>query len=1250
MALNLATFNCAPFNCAARILIFSVCGLLSIGASVKSTQAQPAHSATLVPTVDDESSGRTDIRKSRFKAPTSNSVQRFIDLDPNETGVDLMHIWNPPKLHRSLNFGVYGHGVAIGDFDNDGLPDVFVSRQTDAGRLYRNLGGMKFEDVTSKVGIDPEGMWATGTTFVDINNDGWLDLFLCGYHCPCRLYINEQGRYSERAEEYGLNFDGSSVVMLFADYDRDGDVDGYLVTNYLKSDKPLGQLKVIREPGRPPVVAPEQRERIYLQSHPSGRYRQARAGQYDHLYRNDGQRFVDVTEESGIGLQPWIGLSACWWDYDGNGWPDLYVGNDFRGPDFLYRNNGPNENGTVTFTDVIQVAVPHTPWFSMGSDFADVDNDGRLDYLATDMAGTSHYRDKLSMGQMSGEDSMLWFLNWPNPPQYMRNTLYLNSGTDRFLEVAFLTGLAKSDWTWTAKFADFDNDGWQDVYFTNGMTRDIFNGDLTAKAKVVVAAATKSGNRAIRPGEVELAFWEQQEPFRSENLAFRNQGDLKFTNVSTQWGLDHFGVNTGGAVGDLDNDGDLDLVITGFEERVRVYRNDVAAQRSLRVNLIGNESNRYGLGALVTVTITGDQKLVQYSSPTRGFMSTSEPTVHFGVGDASIVEQLVVEWPSGVRQVFANLETNATYAIVEDKTKHVSAETIEAAPLFASSEILSDVEHRETAFDDFERQPLLPHKHSQLGPGMAWGDIDGDGDDDLFVGGAAGSEGILVENQGPDIFVKKSLACFREDANCEDMGALFFDTDRDEDLDLYVVSGGVECEPGADRLQDRLYLNDGRGDFTRSDLLPDLKFSGGCVTANDFDRDGDLDLFVGGRVVPGAYPEPPRSALLENTSKGLRDCTADAAPELSNPGMITSAIWSDVDGDDWPDLLTTQEWGPVRLFRNLSGKLTEQTNDSGLAQRTGWFNSICGGDIDNDGDTDFVVGNFGLNTKYKASPEHPAIIYYADFDGSGRKQIVEAKFEKDICYPVRGLSCSSDAMPLIKQKLPTFHQFAIAELTEIYGNDKLADALKVEATDLQSGVLINQSSAANIQFEFRPLPRIAQASPIYGSVLTDVNLDGMLDLYVVHNFFGPQRETGYMDGGLSQLLFGDGQGNFRAVSPRVSGLVVSGDAKSLAIADLNRDGKVDFVIGKNDASMQTFLNRSPLVSRGVSIQSKAGKNQVVGAKVKIRSSGGQTRLHEVTCGSGYLSQSPNVVFGAIEIDAISWPSVPTNSDSNSRPN
>ena len=1171
-----------------------------------------------------------------FKPVTlDDSLGQFNHLDPSITGLDFIHNWNPdPKYEDQLNNSFIAAGVAVGDIDNDGLSDVFLSQQSDGGRLFRNLGGFQFEDITIKSGINPEGMWSTGVTFVDINNDGWLDLFVCGFDSPNRLYINQKGSFRESASEYGLDYKGASVAMSFSDFDRDGDLDAYLLTNRLESVTATAQAKIINDKKRPLQVHPDSKELGYFVRPPGRLPILVNAGQYDYLYRNDNGRFIDVTMESGIGKNPFYGLSSTWWDYNDDGWPDLYVANDYMGPDHLFRNEGLDSSGAVKFVDVIKQALPHTPWFSMGADYSDINNDGRMDFLASDMAGSNHYRDKVSMGSMSGPNSDAWFLNFPDPPQYMRNALYLNTGTERFMEVAYLTGLSATDWTWTVKFGDLDNDGFEDVYFTNGMSRDFVNGDLKDRFRTMLGSSKSSLS--------ELELWQKEQPYRLNNMVYKNLGDLKFQEVSDRWNLNHFGVSTGSALGDLDGDGDLDMIVNGFKEKVRVYRNDINKNNILRIKLRGNQSNHFGFGSKIIVTLSDKKIISRYLSSSRGFMSSSEPIVHFGLGEHEQAEKIVIHWSSGLVQVLHNMPAGYVYTISEHHNKDDFARK-EGVMFKKDSGGLASVRHREKFFDDFKREKLLPNKLSQLGPGVSWADIDGDGDDDVYIGGASGFPGRIFINSGSGSFANRSQFVFKNDMEYEDMGSIFIDPDRDGDLDLFVVSGGVECRPGDKILQDRLYINDGYGNFARATygLIPKINVSGGIVTAADINRDGSVELFIGGRVIPGRYPESPRSYILQNTGRKFIDATEKIAPEIKKAGMVTSAIFSDVDNDNWPDLLVTYEWGPVRFFHNEAGILYDRTNDVGMVGRNGWFNSISGGDIDNDGDTDFIIGNTGYNTKYKASFSDPEILFYGDFEGSGRKHIVEAKFEENVCFPRRGLSCSSGAMPMIKEKFPTYHDFAVSSIEDIYSDDLLGLAEKFEINELASGILINQTNAqGDISFEFRPLPRIIQASPIFGSVLCDANADGNLDLYVVQNFSGPQRETGYMHGGVSHLLLGDGSGMLKPVSPDESGLVVPGDATSVTAHDLNRDGKVDFFVGINNGKFESFINQAGSESYALRI-SEYTKNNYIGSKIWVYFRDNSVQLHEVFAGGGYLSQSAPIIFIGnkknIKKIIIQWP-------------
>ena len=1151
--------------------------------------------------------------------------QRFTQMSAAQTGILFSNKWAAPSAFesaRTLSFA--GGGVAIGDYNEDGLADVYLSRPFGGGKLFRNLGDFKFEDVTAKVGISRQGqktIWEAGCSWVDVDNDGDLDLSICAFHGANRLFLNEGGKFRNVAAEAGINFVGASVIMAFADYDLDGDLDGYLLTNRAFSPSNAYDVtsrevaskvfpQLLKDADGNVTGMPEHLKEVFdLRWNQDAEMNMfVRAGQYDRLFRNDGldaetgiPKFSDVTDEAGL-RDNGMGLSATWFDYNDDGYPDLYVANDYFGADRLYQNQGDG-----TFKDVTEESLPHTPWYSMGSNVSDLNNDGLLDLMGTDMSGTNHFRQKIGMGDMSKN---AWFLDSAQPRQYMRNAVYINSGTERFMEAAHMTGMANSDWTWAVKFGDLDNDGWTDTFIANGMTGDLFNSDtLNAQRK--------------DPSLITL----KPEQKRDANLAFRNLGNLKFRNIGKEWGLNKESVSFGAALGDLDNDGDQDLVVSQFEGEVLVYCNNTSGEsgtHSLRVRLHGTTSNRWGVDAKLRLKSTsGIQARVVTLS--RGFYSSDDPVIHFGLGTSDSADSLIIDWPSGIVQRLADLKAGRTYTISEPDNSNAKPfrerrMVDSGSRLFAPATILKAIEHVETEFDDFERQPLLPSKSSQLGPGHAWGDVDGDSDDDLYIGGSKGNPGMLYINES-NKFRKDTARMFASDSECEDMGSLFFDADGDGDLDLYVVSGGVECSPGDGVLQDRIYFNDGDGGFEKQGgALPSHPESGSVVCGADYDRDGDIDLFVGGRIIPGRYPETPRSQLLVNNGTG--EFAEKASDELGRVGLITSALWSDVNRDGWIDLLLTPEWGAIRVFLNDNGKLVD-CPQTGLESLTGWWNSISGADLDGDRDVDYVVGNFGLNTKYHASADHPTLLFYGDIENQGRPRIIEAEYEDGVCYPVRGRSCSSHAMPGLAERFPSFKSFAAASLEEIYQPEKLSDAQRLEATTLSSGVLINLSEKGKApRFEFRALPRIAQIAPVFGTSIVDANGDGIPDLVLAQNFYGPQRETGRMGGGVSMVLLGDGSGSFSPLWPDQSGVIIAGDATSLSTGEFNGDGRPDLFFGVNNGFQKAYEN----TGNGEFVCLRLPGDLIPGTLVDVMLSDGTTRTWETFAGGGYLTQSGKFIF------------------------
>jgi len=1164
-------------------------------------------------------------------------------LSPDKTGIKHVNPILPDHpLARVYHSSSACGGIAIGDINMDGKLDFFAASGPRPNSLY--LGkpggdGLEFTNVAKEMGVEGAKLdWGVGAAMVDIDNDGDLDIYVCNYDHPNQLFENQLIRsgkrgvlsFEEKAKEYGVDLVDGCVMPSFADFDRDRDLDLYILTHqvYRETGRPAEPIEIVEENGKF-YVGPKWRRWFVLEHDrgENGEFLYTETGRPDHLLRNDGGHFTDITARAGISTQAHWGNSATWWDYNQDGWPDLYVGNDFKSPDFLYRNNG---NGT--FTDVSKKSLRHTTWFSMGAVQTDLNNDGWTDFVLADMLPTTHYMQKASMGSMGARLDSLKYVG--GATQQMRNAVYINTGADQFLEGSWLCGMAETDWTWAIRSQDFDNDGMMDVFFTNGIPRQFNHSDLpTLEHKDLV-------------GHTHWEHYKNTPMRREKNRAFRNRGDFHFDDVSQKWGVDHLGISYGASTADFDGDGQLELLVSNLVDPLSFYHNRGTQGNRVVFDFVGTRSNKNGIGVTVTLR-AGGQKMIREMFPSGGYLDGDDSIVHFGLGGAKKIDSVTVAWPSGQKQIFSNLDANFRYTVTEPDEAADKSEPVEwrtpKNPLFTSSPALKGFKHEETEFDDYARQPLLPFKLSQLGPGQAWGDIDNDGDPDFYLGGAAGQAGQLFRNRtkpgsGEVELVPDPVYVFAEDAKSEDMGCLFFDVDGDGDMDLYVGSGGVETEPADPGLADRLFLNDGGGNFTRapSSSLPDVRESTSVVAAADFDHDGDLDLFAGARSVPGQYPRSPVNTLYRNDGGTFKVITDVVAPDLKNAGMVTSALWSDVDSDGWLDLLVTCDWGPVRLYRNLQGKMFKEasTQETGLGGITGWFNGINGGDIDNDGDIDYVATNLGLNTQYQASLAKPELMFYGDFEGNGKTNIVEAMFEntngKTVCYPRRGKSCSTHAMPSLA-RIPTYDAFAKASLPEIYGIDKLQHALLMKATNLNSLVLINDGEG---KFTVKSLPHIAQISPGYGVSLTDVDLDGKTDCYIVQNFFTTQEETGDFDSGLSILLRGTGnaQQPFEPVWPSQSGLEVPGDAKSLSAVDVNLDGENDFVIGMNDSEPLIFLNRSknknthPLRIR---LSEKNGNPRGIGSRVTVSVPEFISQTAEIYAGGSYLSQANSDLIFAI---------------------
>ena len=1093
-------------------------------------------------------------------------------------------------------------GVCAGDFDNDGMDDIFFAHSYGGHQLFRNLGGLKFKDVTDELNLTRvfENHWAVGCSFVDINGDGWLDLNIAGTGDPNLVLINKLGKsFVEMSESLGLNRKGASVQMAFSDFDRDGDLDAYLVTNRLSTlPGPQKGMQVKAEMGKGKVTVEEQYDEVFtIVPHPEEKYRVVNAGERDLFYRNDNGRFVEVSAMFGIdGTDE--GLAASWFDYDRDGWPDLYVANDFYGPDRLYRNLEGKR-----FEEVTNRVLPHIPWFSMGTDVGDINNDGWPDLMTSDMAGSDHYKSKMGMGDM--EDSG-WFLRSSNPKQYMRNSLYLNSGNSRFLEIAQQAGVANTDWTWSVKFADLDNDGWLDLIGTNGMMQDRTNSDLLNQAK------------DLKTKEEKTKFWKKFPAKKDENFIFKNLNGLKFKKMTGSQGFGYLGVSFGMALADFDRDGDLDAVVASMEEPYKLYRNNSQSTSSVTIRLVGDKENKWGIGSTVRVTTELGSHWRTLSS-SQGYASANSPVLHFGLGMASEIKEVEINWSTGEVQRLSTLATNAHYVIrYSENLKSVAVQVADDVSIFREDNLLSNIRHDETQVDDFALQPLLPYRLSRLGPGVAWGDVDGDNDLDLFMGQsrASGSELFLKQKDGS--FVKKEQKYFSDSqlVPFKDMGSLFLDADSDGDLDLYIASGGYDPSLLPLYLRDRLFLNQGKGNFVLGlPNTPDLRDASGAVCAADFDRDGDLDLFVGGRLVPGKYPVTPKSRLLVNQDGVFSDQTEPLAPRLLEAGLVNSAVWSDYDDDGWVDLLVASEWGPIRVWKNENGKLKETTKDLGLSNINGWWTSILPIDFDSDGDMDYAAGNLGYNTKYTASTQEPLVLHWGDMDGSGKPRLIEACYKSGKFLPIRGKSCSTNAIPSLAEKFKTFHAFASAELAEIYQPKFLDQSLRIEINELASGIWVNEDG----QFRFQKFPSLAQTSAVFGMTAADFNGDGWSDLCLAQNFFPMQPETGRVNGGLGMLLLGSEDGTFTPQLAGGSGLVITSDATSLSLMDLNSDHQPDLLVASNNQPLQTFINQGRGASSLlVKVKGKPGNLRGAGSRLRVIRKG-ISEVIDLNLGVGYLT-------------------------------
>jgi hypothetical protein len=1073
-------------------------------------------------------------------------------LPASRTGVTFANRLPEDTAFNILNYLYYynGGGVAVGDINNDGLPDLYFTSNLGSNRLYLNKGDYRFEDITDRAGVADSVGWKSGVTMADVNGDGYIDIYVSsvsylGVHGRNVLYINNRdGTFTDKTKEYGLDFEGYSTQALFFDYDGDGDLDMYLLNHSVHTEHGSGS-------------AASRTER-----HP-------RAG--DRLYRNDGGHFVDVSAAAGIyGGVFGYGLGVVASDLDGDGCMDLYVANDFQEDDFLYHNNC---NGT--FTEVGASAMPHTGRSSMGVDAADFNNDGRPDVISADMLPERQDVLKTSATVESYALSNLK-LQAGYHPQLAHNALQLNRGAGRFSDIAFLAGVAATDWSWAPLLADLDNDGRKDLFITSGIYRRPNDLDyLPFVGQPVVQASLQKGIT-----RENLTLVQRMPHVAVPNHAFRNNGDLTFTDVTTAWGLSKPGYSNGAAYADLNNSGALDLVVNTINDAAAIYRNrsrEVNGGHYLRVLLRGSGANTQGIGAKVLVTQGGSTQVLE-QMPTRGFQSSVDPRLHFGLGSATHVDSVTVVWPDGRSQVLKNVTADQTLTLSQSDAKATSSARPPPQPdraIFAdvTQQVGIDFHHRENAPLDFNRQPLLPHVLSTEGPAIAVGDVNGDGLDDLYVGGAKWQAGELFLQQRDGTFRRSEQPAFKSDSLFEDVDATFFDANGDGKPDLYVVSGGNEFSGMDDALQDRLYINDGHGNFLRAvDALPRVAESGSCVVVGDFNGDGHPDLFVGRRAVAGAYGLSPRSYLLQNDGKGrFRDVTGELAPMLAKAGMVTSAAWVDYDRDGRLDLIVTGEWMPVRAFHQESGRFVDRTKEAGLAGTNGWWNTVAVIDANGDGRPDLVLGNLGLNSYLTASSKEPARLHVGDFAHNRSSQPILTVYKSGASYPVAGRDELLGALPDLRNKYPTYADFGGHSIDDILPAAARAGATTLEAYDFATSIALNNGDGS---FTLRPLPMEAQFSPVMAVVADDFDEDGHTDLLLAGNEFGVPPVLGRYDASYGLMLRGTGDGHFEPLDLSKSGLVLEGQVRHIRVVRRATGGSL-LVVARNDDKVQVLRILSP---------------------------------------------------------------------------
>ncbi len=1159
-------------------------------------------------------------RSAALSVPASGKPG-FVSMPPASTGIYFTNRLDPSRYVTNQIY-LNGSGVGLGDVDNDGRCDVFLSGLNGGSALYRNLGNFRFENITAAAGLEIAAWDATGAALVDFDGDGNLDLIINTVGGGTRLLTNDGHGHFRAGKTSPINLQKGGTSLALADIDGDGDLDLY-IANYrtstirdhpntnLRGERIGGRLVVQRVDGRP-VTEPDLIGRFILTE--TGKI--IENGEVDGLYRNDGKGNFELVpftggaflDETGRPLaEPpydW-GLSVMFRDMNGDGAPDLYVCNDFDSPDRIWINNGSGQ-----FRAIPKLALRATSRFSMGIDFADINRDGLDDFIVLDMLSRSHLKRQVQVSDIG--PMSLPIGNIENRPQYSHNTLFVNRGDGTYAETGFLSGLARSEWSWTPCFIDVDLDGYEDLLVTTGHELEMMNADVSRRAEAI-----KAQKKLSIPEQ--LALRKMFPRLDVSNVAFRNRGDSTFEETSTLWGFDAPGVSHGMALADLDGDGDLDLVVNNLNGPAGIYRNESAAAR-VAVRLKGRAPNTRGIGA--KVWLYGGAVPVQSQEIISGgrYLSSDEAMRTFAAGNVTNEMRIEVAWRSGARSFIEGVRANRIYEIEETTAKPLQKVPPPAVvPIFEEVSQRVGHEHHEEPFDDFERQPLLPKKLSQSGPGVAWYDLDGDGWEDLIVGTGRGGALGVYRNDGKGGFVRWTDSPFEKGVTRDLTGLLGTETG--------LLAGAANYEDGLTN-GGCLKIYDTRRKVSGESLLGQ-EFSAGPLAMADVDGDGKLDLFVGGRVKAGHFPEPVDSLILKNQNGRLV-----VHQRLSKVGLVSGAVFSDLDGDGKPDLVLACEWGPVRVFHNEGGQFKEITQNLGLLPYSGWWNGVTTGDVDGDGRMDIIASNWGLNSPYAASAEHPLRLYYGNLGGSAPVDVIEAYYDAatKLEMPARGFRAMSAALPWMKEKFSTFEAYGKANIRDLLG-DNLSKASILETKTLQTMVFLNRGN----HFEAGKLPIEAQWAPAFSVCVGDYDGDGNEDIFLSQNFFAVNPDNARCDAGRGLWLRGDGHGSFSAVAGQSSGIKVYGEQRGAALGDYDHDGRIDLVVTQNGAQTVLFHNRGARPGLRVHLKGPAGNPQGIGAQMRLIFGQREGPMREIHAGSGYWSQdAPVQIMAAPESPTRIW--------------